>query len=122
MRLDTSAHQPCRLLDPFRRQTPIQNLSTQCQRWSTWSDFSIRTRSLPHFLSVIDSLSLLPFARCWMQAAQRLSNVATHLARSVMTDSALSHGPKELQNKGLVLLLAQTPNGAYEPACADVVS
>ncbi|BGO92585.1 Glutathione S-transferase 2 [Rhodotorula toruloides] len=29
-----------------------------------------------------------------------------------MTDSALSHGPKELQNKGLVLLLAQTPNGA----------
>jgi fructoselysine-6-P-deglycase FrlB-like protein len=49
-----------------------------------------------------------------MQAAQRLSNVATHLARSVMTDSALSHGPKELQNKGLVLLLAQTPNGARQ--------
>lgn len=60
-----------------------------------------------------------------LRAAHRLKSIAAHLAPSTSESSsprlaatmttfnraALDKGPKELQNKGLVLLTAQTPNG-----------
>lgn len=46
-----------------------------------------------------------------MQPLRRLSSLASHLTQRTMSTDALAQGPKELQNKGLVFLVAQTPNG-----------
>ncbi|GAA5980780.1 hypothetical protein JCM11641_002649 [Rhodosporidiobolus odoratus] len=49
-----------------------------------------------------------------LSALRRASLINTQLNRSArtnMTDAALAQGPQELQNPGLVFLVAQTPNG-----------
>lgn len=56
-----------------------------------------------------------------LRAAARLKSITSHLiaapeSRAMSTalfpTKALDKGPKELKNKGLVFLTAQTPNGA----------
>lgn len=55
-----------------------------------------------------------------LRAAARLKSITSHLTASesramstaLFPTEALDKGPKELKNKGLVFLTAQTPNGA----------
>lgn len=61
-----------------------------------------------------------------LRAAARLKSITSHLSApesrhfaamstALFPTEALDKGPKELKNKGLVFLTAQTPNGACLP-------